>query len=67
LVGMSRKESSKDESLKKASELRPQSSLSTPFAASRAPEELAPLALVPAPGALRSRVAKKPLTVPTLL
>ena len=58
---MSRKASSKDESLKKASELRPDSSFGTPFAASRVSDELASLALDPAPDAPRIRVAKKSL------
>ena len=55
LVRKSRKESSKDEALKKASELRPQSSLGAPFAASRVcderPDEKRRAALDPAPGA----------------
>jgi len=67
LVGMSQKESSKDAALNKASELRPESSLGTPFAASRVSDELAPLALDPAPDAHRTRVAKKRLTTPTPL
>ncbi len=67
LVRTSRKESSKDEALKKASELRLHLRLGAPFAVSRVCDELASLALDPAPGAHRSRIAKKPLTTPTPL
>jgi hypothetical protein len=54
---MSQKESSKDEALKKASELHPESSLGAPFATSRVSDELAALALDLAPGTHRSGVA----------
>jgi hypothetical protein len=71
LVGMSRKESAKDEALKKASELRPDLSLGAPSAASRVcderPDQNRRAALDPAPGAGGGRVAKTRLTTPTPL
>jgi len=54
-------ESSKDEALEQASGLRPRSSLRAPFAASRVRDELAALALDPAPGAPQRSCPHKPL------